>query len=83
MRLITLHIHMLFLVLSLGGCFASGGQHSPYYGYGSNGYVPYGGHPQRHYRHSYPAWESPRHYRHHHHHPSRPLFPHRPIWKKW
>lgn len=85
MRLITLPIAMLFLVLSLGGCLASGGHHSPSYGYGYGGYgyAPYGGHAHRHYRHSYRAFEPHRHYRHHHHHHHRPLFPHRPIWKKW
>ncbi|MCE2919677.1 MAG: hypothetical protein ACK5WN_01300 [Alphaproteobacteria bacterium] len=85
MRLITLPIAMLFLVLSLGGCLASGGHHSPSfgYGYGGYGYAPYGGHAHRHYRHSYRAFEPHRHYRHHHHHHHRPLFPHRPIWKKW
>ena len=84
MRLITLAIAMLFLVLSLGGCLASGGHHSPSfgYGYGGYGYAPYSGHAHRHYRHSYRAFEPHRHYRHHHHH-HRPLFPHRPIWKKW
>ena len=85
MRLVTLPISLLFLVLSLGGCLASGGHHSPSFGhgYGGYGYAPYGGHPHRHYRHSYRAFEPHRHYRHHHHHHSRPLFPHRPIWKKW
>lgn len=85
MRLITLPIAMLFLVLSLGGCLASGRHHSPSYGYGYGGYgyAPYGGHTHRHYRHSYRAFEPHRHYRHHHHHHHRPLFPHRPIWKKW
>lgn len=88
MRLITLPIAMLFLVLSLGGCLASGRHHSPSYGYGYGGYgyAPYGGHayrPYRPYRHSYRAFEPHRHYRHHHHHHHRPLFPHRPIWKKW
>jgi len=85
MRLITLPIAMLFLVLSLGGCLASGGHHSPSfgYGYGGYGYAPHGGHAHRHYRHSYRAFEPHRHYRHHHHHHHRPLFPHRPIWKKW
>jgi hypothetical protein len=84
MRLITLPISLLFLVLSLGGCLTSGGHHSPSfgYGYGGYGYAPYGGHPHRHYRHSYRAFEPHRHYRQHHHH-HRPLFPHRPIWKKW
>jgi hypothetical protein len=59
MRLITLPIAMLFLVLSLGGCLASGGHHSPSfgYGYGGYGYAPYGGHAHRHYRHSYRAFE--------------------------
>ncbi|MCZ8277423.1 MAG: hypothetical protein O9313_03725 [Acetobacteraceae bacterium] len=85
MRLITLPIALLFLVLSLGGCLASGGHHSPSfgYGYGGYGYAPHGGHAHRHYRHSYRAFEPHRHYRHHHHHHHRPLFPHRPIWKKW
>lgn len=85
MRLITVPIAMLFLVLSLGGCLASGRHHSPSYGYGYSGYgyAPYGGHAYRPYRHSYRAFEPHRHYRHHHHHHHRPLFPHRPIWKKW
>jgi len=85
MRLITLPIAMLFLVLSLGGCLASGSHHRPSfgYGYGGYGYAPYGGHAYRPYRHSYRAFEPHRHYRHHHHHHHRPLFPHRPIWKKW
>jgi hypothetical protein len=85
MRLITLPIAMLFLVLSLGGCLASGRHHSPSYGYGYGGYgyAPYGGYAYRPYRHSYRAFEPHRHYRHHHHHHHRPLFPHRPIWKKW
>ena len=85
MRLITLPISLLFLVLSLGGRLASGRHHSPSYGYGYGGYgyAPYGGHAYRPYRHSYRAFEPHRHYRHHHHHHHRPLFPHRPIWKKW
>ncbi len=85
MRLITLPIAMLFLVLSLGGCLARDGHYRPSYGYGYGGYgyAPYGGHAYRPYRHSYRAFEPHRHYRHHHHHHHRPLFPHRPIWKKW
>jgi len=66
MRLIILPISLLFLVLSLGGCLASGGHHSPSfgYGYGGYGYAPYGGHAYRPYRHSYRAFEPHRHYRH-------------------
>lgn len=89
MRLITLPLSMLLLLLTLGGCLAGGGHYNPSYGhgYGGYGYAPYGGHAYRPHRHSYRAWEPPRHYRHHNHrhdrHHSRPLFPHRPIWKKW
>ena len=85
MRLITLPLSMLLLLLTLGGCLAGGGHYSPSYGhgYGGYGYAPYGGHAYRPYRHSYRAFEPHRHYRHNHHHHHRPLFPHRPIWKKW
>ena len=87
MRLITLPLSMLLLLLTLGGCLAGGGHYSPSYGYGHSGYgyAPYGGQAYRTHRHSYRSWEQPRHYRHHNHnqHHSRPLFQHRPIWKKW
>jgi hypothetical protein len=87
MRLITLPLSMLLLLLTLGGCLASDGHYRPHYGYGYGGYgyAPYGGHAYRPYRHSYRAFEPHRHYRHdrRHHHHHRPLFPHRPIWKKW
>ena len=87
MRLLTLPLSVLLLLLTLGGCQASSGYYNPSYGhgYGGYGYAPYGGHTHRPYYYSHRAWEPPRHYRHHHHnhHHSRPLFPHRPIWKKW
>jgi hypothetical protein len=89
MRLITLPLSMLLLVLTLGGCLASGGHYSPSYGHGFSGYgygyAPYRGYAHRPHRHSYRSWEAPRHYRQHHHRRdhSRPIFPHRPIWKKW
>ncbi|MFM7688973.1 MAG: hypothetical protein ACKPAC_05890, partial [Alphaproteobacteria bacterium] len=72
MRLFTLPLSMLLLLLTLGGCLAGGGHYSPSYSHGYGGY----GHRPHHY--SYRAFEPPRHHQH-----SRPLFPHRPIWKKW
>jgi hypothetical protein len=86
MRLITVPLSMLLLLLTLGGCLAGGGHYGPSYGYGygSYGYAPYGGHAHRHYHHSYRVWEPPQHHRQQHHHQHhRPLFPHRPIRKKW
>ncbi|MBM3593838.1 MAG: hypothetical protein FJX32_14385 [Alphaproteobacteria bacterium] len=83
MRLLSLPLSMLLLLLTLGGCLASGGHYSQSqgYGYGSYGHAPYGGHGYRPYHHHHRAWEPPRHYRHQQH--TRPIFPHRPIWKKW
>ena len=83
MRLVTLPLSMLVLVLTLGGCLASDSRYRPFHGHGYAGYggAPYGGGAYRPYRHSYGAWEPHRPYRRHHHHG--PLFPHRPIWKKW
>jgi hypothetical protein len=85
MRLITLPMAMLLMLLTLGGCLAGGGHCSPAYshGYGSYGPSPYGGHAYRPYHHGYRAFEPHRHYRNHYHSHSRPVFPHRPIWKKW
>jgi len=86
MRLITLPLSVLLLLLTLGGCLAGGGYYSASYshGYGGYRYAPYGGHAHRPYLHSYRAWEPPQHHRQQHHHQHhRPLFPHRPIWKKW
>ena len=87
MRLITLPLSMLLLLLTLGGCLANDGHYRPSYGYGYGGYgyAPYGGYAYRPYRDSHRAFEPHRHYRHdgRHHHHHRPLFPHRPIWKKW
>jgi len=85
MRLITLPLSMLLLLLTLGGCLASDGHHTPSYGYGGYGYAPYGGHAYRPYRQNYGAFVPHWHYRQHRHqyHQNRPLFPHRPIWKKW
>jgi hypothetical protein len=76
MRLLTLPIAMLLMLLTLGGCVGGGGYYAPSYGYG--GYAPYGGYAHRPYHYGYRVWDPPRH-----HHHSRPLFPHRPIWKKW
>lgn len=80
MRRLTLPISLLLMLLTLSGCVAGGEYYAPSYGYGGYGYAPYGGYAHRPYHHSHRAWEPPR--RQHHHH-SRPLFPHRPIWKKW
>ena len=85
MRLITLPLSMLLLMLTLSGCLAGGGHYSPSYGYGYGGYgyAPYGGQAYRPYGYSYRAWEPPRHHQHPNHSDSRPLFSHRPIWRKW
>jgi hypothetical protein len=89
MRLAALPLAVLLLLLPLGGCLASDGHYrSSYgygYGYGGYGHVPYGGYGYRPYHHGHRTWQAPRHHRQHYHqnHHSRPLFPHRPIWKKW
>ncbi|MFM7610167.1 MAG: hypothetical protein ACKO9A_15035 [Alphaproteobacteria bacterium] len=78
MRVITVPLSMLLLLLTLSGCVAGGQYYAPAYGYGGYGYVPYGGYAHRPYYNSYRAFEPARH-----HHHAGPLFPHRPIWKKW
>ena len=87
MRLLMLPCSALLLLLTLGGCLANGSYSYPSYGHGYSGYgyAPYGGYAYRPHQHSYRSWSPPPHHRHHHshHHQSRPLFPHRPIWKKW
>ena len=84
MRLLILPCSALLLLLSLGGCLAGGAYNYPSYGHGysSYGYAPYGGYAYRPHQHSYRSWSPPPHHQHQHHH-SRPIFPHRPIWKKW
>jgi hypothetical protein len=83
MRLLVLPFSMLLMLLTLGGCLAGGGHYQPSYGYGYGGYghAPYGGYGYRPYGHGHRAWEPTRH--HHHNSHARPIFPHRPIWKKW
>ncbi|MFM7610861.1 MAG: hypothetical protein ACKO9A_18570 [Alphaproteobacteria bacterium] len=70
MRLITVPLSMLLLLLTLSGCLSGGDYYAPSYGYG--------GYAHRPYYNSYRAFEPARH-----HHHAGPLFPHRPIWKKW